>query len=804
MKPSQCQKSASLSSPSDRPEEFGFDVVWSAPKRMYCEKCGFVSADSEKFKRHMMEKHWATRFYCFYCNHVSFSETELKSHLGKHTMAYPLRCNICGHGYMRKHFLEKHIQQVHSECVALKPSQPIVTQQTPDPFSSALSQAPNRLHTPPEQAPAQVTALHTNKQSKNNKVKQGVKVAAGNKVPKVDSEMLSPLNEPIQHNRSLTVSLPEEVSIPAGCLVELIEIKTVNGKKELKLRLVSQQPNGSPVKDLGAPNTIPGKPSSSTLETSPIKETPRTKETCITKRTLQETMNLNVERPTVVPLPTKIADQSKSTQKHRSNGKYANKRKTQETNNTSVLPARNVNQLKNTLEDLHVTVKDEPKEINSQTNNVPIESPEKKKKVVGDMLYCVGENVETLKLSCVVPRVYTNPDCQASLSSQKEEVSADASGLRSSVKCSSPVNTSLAQQKSKVGVSGYVMEKKTSDSTMSEKSLKGDLSESEMFPVISHVFSLSQHSKDIQGYPQPLVVALQGIAMGRSATSVNTFQVNDRKTPTENVTDIRPTFLTTNEPPVIQNTVDLVLGVIQKPDIRSQHTQTLNENPMDYKIDKDKDNKKAVLTCSEDCVSNVLKSTAASETCLTNQDKTDNLIGHKETKRACQKDASVAQETTDPAKRSKANEPATSTRSLTISLKRIRIEEPCIPRNEQPGVEQCGKVWRKQDPKRRKPDKVLMSQTQILAFSDAGVVLYPTPLKVDQLVKLPGPSQPVVVLNHPKPHALNNHKGMGTSPGIVQKCQIMKMRLRKVVGQKYEVSGCTVRLNTHDNGASFY
>ncbi|KAM6953137.1 uncharacterized protein znf518b [Aplochiton taeniatus] len=257
-------------------------MVWSAPKRMYCEKCGFVSADSEKFKKHMMEKHW---------------------------------------------------------CPPLSPY------------------------------------------------------------------------EPLQHNRALTVSLPEEVSIPAGCLVELIEIKTVNGKKELKLRLVSQHPDESPGKDLGAQNTIPGKPSSSTLETSPIKE-----------------------------------------------------------------------------------------------------------------------------------------------------------------------------------------------------------------------------------------------------------------------------------------------------------TNTLNESLMDYKVEKD--NKEAVQTCS---------------------------------------------------------------------------------------VEQWKLLWRR--PKKR---KVFPSQTPILAFSDAGVVLYPTPLKVDQLVKQPGPSQPVVVLNHPKPHVLNSHKGTGTAPQVVQKCQIMKMRLRKVVGQKYEVSGCTVRLNPKDHGTSFY
>ncbi|CAG08312.1 unnamed protein product [Tetraodon nigroviridis] len=63
------------------------------------------------------------------------------------------------------------------------------------------------------------------------------------------AELLSPLNGLRKQNRALTVPLPEEVSIPAGCSVELVEVKTVNGTKELKLRLISQQENKSVIKD---------------------------------------------------------------------------------------------------------------------------------------------------------------------------------------------------------------------------------------------------------------------------------------------------------------------------------------------------------------------------------------------------------------------------------------------------------------------------------------------------------------------------------------------------------------------------
>ncbi|XP_076844097.1 uncharacterized protein znf518b [Brachyhypopomus gauderio] len=63
----------------------------------------------------------------------------------------------------------------------------------------------------------------------------------------VQVELLAPLNQPIQHNRPLTVSCPEEITIPAGCLVELVEVKNVSGTRELELRLVPQLPDALPV-----------------------------------------------------------------------------------------------------------------------------------------------------------------------------------------------------------------------------------------------------------------------------------------------------------------------------------------------------------------------------------------------------------------------------------------------------------------------------------------------------------------------------------------------------------------------------
>ncbi|XP_041917534.1 uncharacterized protein LOC121681703 [Alosa sapidissima] len=63
-------------------------------------------------------------------------------------------------------------------------------------------------------------------------------------VSPVQVELLEPLNQPIHHDRTLTVSYPEEVSIPPGSLVELVEVKTINGTQELQFRIVPQQSVG--------------------------------------------------------------------------------------------------------------------------------------------------------------------------------------------------------------------------------------------------------------------------------------------------------------------------------------------------------------------------------------------------------------------------------------------------------------------------------------------------------------------------------------------------------------------------------
>ncbi|XP_067314251.1 zinc finger protein 518B [Pseudorasbora parva] len=87
-------------------------------------------------------------------------------------------------------------------------------------------------------------AEKSNQAKTNSRVLVGSSAETSSPLSSVQVELLAPLNQPIQHNKPLTVSCPEEINIPAGCLVELVEVKNVNGTRELELRLIP--PNGIP------------------------------------------------------------------------------------------------------------------------------------------------------------------------------------------------------------------------------------------------------------------------------------------------------------------------------------------------------------------------------------------------------------------------------------------------------------------------------------------------------------------------------------------------------------------------------
>ncbi|XP_028272816.1 zinc finger protein 518B [Parambassis ranga] len=804
------------------------DRVVTTSNVMCCEKCGFASTDAAVFGKHMME-HTGMRFYCFYCNNVSFSEAELNEHLKQHTSKYPFKCPHCGQGYMRRLCLVKHIDRLHSKNVNQGPAKPGMTKHPQVPVSSALTSVPTadppsyrpfvRVTLPTPGAPAvrlgkdeqRAKTLDTNVSSTTN----------GN------AQLVAPMNGLIQHNRALTVSLPEEVTLPAGCLVELVEVKTVNGTKELKLRLVSQQENESVIKDsrtVVSQNTVLGKPLSSTVnhpntarsmstgtctlnrkqcETNAadrpavlpvsISNNPQNllrKETIGLKRTSQEIINLECNKV----IPVKIPKNNLNSGREGSSGirvtpplpgnhnaapmtvisnrgtsrlsaplhpdsmgssvsqRMVDERKNLIPEHSKSIPPRRVSETKNSPCDLSVAVKLEPEANCHKTSITP--------KTVSLTHQSVKTASPSLNVPIAAPLQGRAPATLASKDNTANHSFSQSRTLNKSKYPGPKIPFLYNHTNSKVPT--WAQECKPTEGVK-----EADVSEPESFPVISSVFSLSQQTEDVQGSIQPLVMALRGIVMDKSKSSGSAGQDHIKIINSAEQVDKPPTSGHCAEV-ATQNgsfTHELLLTDKTSQSLKVEEVDTGIQPPSapiheHIHIKEEKSN--PTPTDNNKC-----SPTPASKP---SAEKESNQISPVEITEAADTLQQVAKSELD-----------VPLKFPTVSLKRVQV-----------GVWKKSKKGLKLRISKYKPPAVLCSVTDC-------TVIYLMPLKVDQPVKRPGPNQPVVVLNHPKPRISVQGTGAvsfsdtGASE-VVPKCQILKMRLSKVMGQKYEVMGCTVRV----------
>ncbi|XP_076005083.1 uncharacterized protein znf518b [Genypterus blacodes] len=777
----------------------------------YCEVCGFASKDPEVFKKHMME-HMGTRFYCFYCNNVSFSEAELNAHLKQHTTKYPFRCQHCGQGYMRRLCLVKHIERFHSKINGQALATPAITKSIHLPVTSAFPSVPgaNQSSVRPTvkvTIPNPITpAARLGKEQHRGKV---VDVNAPN-VRKGDADVTSPVNGHIQYNRALTVSLPEEVTIPAGCMVELIEVRTVNGTKELKLRLVSQQENESALRDTrtgASQNTTPGKPLFSTLNNPNTKPTNmgvctinrkqcETKTLYVeqlagvpadkfgTKRTSQEMTNLNLERHAIIP--PKVSKQIPNPVRVGKCGLQMTQRESVTHNPTSSIPSisnrhfmvehskngppRRVSEMKSAPQNASMAVKTEPGGISAK-NSASASRIRKEAEALNQQSLKSALSSSTSSVQLAAAAQGRSSALYASNDNANANLAYAMSGIaRRTLNEPSSANQRLGEGGSSLSNS------KTStwmqDRRSNELTVGGDTPKLEGFPVISSVFSLSQQPEVVQGSMQPLVMALRGIVMNKTNCSnqrdpdgikvINISIEPKKEKPEVEVVDcaqVAPkdgSF--TADQAKKEQTAESVK--IEAPDKTSQHSQTNMVLSEPVKEEHPPSDSSKPETQSE------------SSSSATEPEAAPLPVSHR--------DVSVTAHPLLNVPFIEKKEHDVTSKFLTVSLKRIQVGSwKTTKKRPKFRIDKC------------KPQEPAGSLTDC-------VVIYPTPLKVDQLVKQPGPNQPVVVLNHPKPQGPKGGAGAAASIAslgaaeVVPKCQILKMRLSKVMGQKYEVLGCTV------------
>lgn len=818
MKPVSCQSMPP--SVSGGHPNVAMDHVLNTSNVMYCEKCGFASADAAAFKKHMIE-HLGTRFYCFYCNSVSFSEAELNAHLKQHAAKYPFKCPHCGQGYMRRLCLVKHIERLHSKSNSQGPAKSGMTKNSHVALSSALPSVPTA-----DPSPVRPTVRVTVPTPSTPLLRLGKEEQRGKQldtnmsnVTNRNAEHLSPLNGLIHHNRALTVSLPDEVTIPAGCLVELVEVKTVNGTKELKLRLITQQENESVIKDTRttvSQGGAPGKPLSSTLN-HPNTVNSMSMGVCTVNRKQSETVN--VERPPAVSvsapknIPTQVSTE-----------KVGFKRASPEIINlecNAVIPKKVPKTILNLVREGTTGIRIAPREaVNLKAAAPTVMSTRVSNRLTGSLHpenMGTGVNLKPEHSKGVPPRRASDtktipPDAAVPVKlepaelhvrnsvaskSMKETVSLNQQTLKSS---SPSVSVSLAAdvQVRLPTVAACKDDASTDPSFPSRRTLnkppsvktpvlsnqanskvlawphevqsnvragEGDMPEPEGFPVISSVFSLSQQPEEVQGSIQPLVMALRGIVMDKNNSSCSATQdqisIINR---TEQVKEVPKAEVDTKSrpgacDPLAEKNSDRIKVEEHDKGIQHPPTRTLNHVHM-------KEEKSSTKATNDNKCSHV----PAAESSRDEAEAPSNEVSDV--------DVSVA---ADSLQTAKSERDICSLKFPTVSLKRVQVG-----------------VWKKSNKGLKLRISKYKTQVPVGSVTDC-TVIYPMPLKVNQLVTRPGPYQPVVVLNHPKPRApvqgarADSVADTGAS-GVVPKCQILKMRLSKVMGQKYEVMGCTVRV----------
>lgn len=779
----------------------------SAPNVMRCEKCRFVATDIAEFKKHMAREH--IEYYCFYCNSVSLSEAELQAHLKIHTATSPFKCPHCGQVYMRRMCLIKHIERFHSKMIpqespkinSTKPPHISVSSASPSVSSAAvssLSQRPAvRVTVPPPTATG--LQLESNFQRLKSLDSYLSTVCQGDAVPS---------NGHVQRNRALTVPLPEEVSIPAGCMVEVAEVKTVDGTKELRLRFVAHQENESVIKKgrttvPETPKVLPSHmnyqrtasesqirtvnnkkhennmvnkehPSRVTVNIPKFLANPSMSEQCrSTKRPLPEIINLDADVPRKVSrsfIP--VGDSKVST--------------TVDPINHNVTPAA----LSSVFASRIVAGSVQPESLSARISPRGVddrrgiqEQPSSSSSIITSNVQSMPhiiltyQNPVTMKPSEGIllqknqpeptkpqqssntqflplvqpPSVVLPPQVRVSKESKDNFAPKTFFSRQDSSTSSSPlpVKKSTKPSKTHVQVSTLPQEVKV-ENTVTE----GVRAEPEGFPVISSVYSLSQQPDDQRESSQPIVMAEWTNSGGRDSLNIKSVRSEQTK---------------------------VTAGHQALSSLK--HGKPLNKLPNkvtceSVKVEKDQ----CIQVCTPGTPNTVHvkkeKSTPVKEAKIC---KNENKICPplKKTVNILSKPPLVSENISLQKPVAAENDNESPSKFLTVSLKRVQVG-----------------IWKKC----KKRGKAVVSKPrspELFGGMRDCTVLLLLPLRKDQAVKHPSPNQPVVVLNHPKPsvpekrRTTKSHTNKGAT--LAPKCQILKMKLSKVTGQAYEVMGCTVQ-----------
>ncbi|XP_057706317.1 uncharacterized protein LOC130924034 [Corythoichthys intestinalis] len=758
-----------------------------SPDANYCSKCGFSTMDNDLFKRHIND-HMGSKLCCFYCQRVVFNRAEFNAHLEEHLKS-TLKCPHCGQAYIRKLSLLKHIERVHSKNISQGPKK-IGVNKDPQIYNALPGVQSAQRPTQPT-VRLNVPSLNTPTVSLGKDVQ---KVRSMNKILPISSNGVS--DGSIHQNRALTVALPEEISIPAGCLVELVEVKTVNGSKELKLRLVSRQEKEAEKKDMRTPvkqNITEGK-------TLAIKLNPpsRVKSTnmgmCVVNRKQMDTKKA-VQCPTIKPVSMPNIPISSQASKE----KLTLKRMSEDIIDLDS-PAKVFKPVYNPVAEKKETPSSQSEPVYSRTKTYNVVSET-------STLKCLGQPVKTglhVSWQNTDEGLKTIPEHHKSISPTNTKIKESClQDLLTLVKRSPGVVHLNDNTCSKVMDTPKVINTPAYASQQIHKPSSLKLPSGGAVKVLPpkvhlHKESVPPHSAlPSQVTAQTTVSSTSSLKMqvasfhpkSNSPTWSQGVQprkeASERETPKpEGFPVISSVFSLSEEPEntqgAMQPLVMALRGIVMDksntadksmPNVSYKDQFQTNHTCSSVKIEEKEEVTQQHPIPVLNHMEHVVKMEKNSSTQTDNCSNTANMKSED------------AQNLLDPAAVADINCQYDINKYLTVPLTRVD--------DVRMGSRNSSKT------------PALQSDTPIHVHSvhepRNDFTVHLMPYKAEQLVMCPSPNQPVVVLNHPKPRLSMQDTfdtvGYAGTPAKAPKCQILKMRLGKLMGQKYEVTGCTVRFS---------
>lgn len=603
----------------------------------------------------------------------------------------------------------------------------------------------------------------------------------------VQVELLAPLNQPIEHNRPLTVSCPEEITIPAGCLVELVEVKNVNGTRELELRLVPQNHAGP---QLGSPSLSTTADSTASrlsfkCKVSTDDQARLNHGTNSSQTHEQQVKGLHLKEPATV-VKVDVKDEAEAGEQV-----LCSKMSITEIQGSSSGGYYGVLNSVARASELHKVT------CQASTGLVKAAGPV----TSVNQMHCRGGNLSQRENNGHITRKVR---CKAAQASSKHDVSESSyQGLPviSSVfsLCPSPEATRNSLQPRVEVLDKHIVKPQTASDSGSESLAKVDN---------SNVCTLKTEVET------GLITEKSGQKIEEDNSLLEETKVYDSVAP-EKTDDIRKSLLvfpSDSKDTVLPGICSTSTDVSQTANDPSPEKEVLPLSETHTVQNKEKEEKSVSESTSLAQRESPLASPLNPTVALARIPSLDFYSLVEFSKKGPERPVDEESVTARPVLCCTSDQQNMQERAIKLVLKRKRPESgnkdsgedqyPLLAHFVQPPHKKHKKEKRKE--KIHKPPKVVLNLRQIFA-KDKMEKLWLTPLKDDQPVKLPAPNQPVVVLNHPSPpfqmvsvgvktyswisSAHGPHALDGDTPAeLAQQCPSFKMKLKKVQGQTYQVT----------------